>query len=76
MKKKEKKKNKKVKNMKNKMAINTYLSAIESTNKMNKQSRNRLIDRENILTVDRWKEVWKMGEKGEGIKNYKLVVTE
>ena len=43
---------------------------------MSKQNRNRLIDSENILTVARWEGVEGMGEKGEGIKKYKLVVTE
>ena len=31
---------------------------------------------ENILTVARWVGRCEMGEKGEGIKKYKLVVTE
>ena len=43
---------------------------------MNKQNRNRLIDTENILTDARWKRGSGMGEKGEGIKKHKLVVTE
>ena len=43
---------------------------------MNKQNRNRLIDTENILTVARWEGGWGMGEKGEEIRKYRLVVTE
>ena len=31
---------------------------------------------ENISTVARWQGVGRIGEKGEGIKKYKLVVTE
>ena len=31
---------------------------------------------ENILLVARWEAGWGMGEKGEGIKKYKFVVTE
>ena len=42
------------------MAINTYLSIIESK-KQNKQNRNRIIDTENVLMVARW-------EEGEGCK--------
>ena len=41
----------------------------------NKQNRNRIIDMENVLMAARW-EVGKIGEKGEGINKYKLVVTE
>ena len=43
---------------------------------MKKQSRNRLVDTENILTVARWERGEDMGKKGERIKKYKLVVTE
>ena len=43
---------------------------------MNKLNRNRFIDTENILTAARWEGDWRMGEKGEGIKKYKLEVTE
>ena len=45
-------------------------------NKIKKQNRNRLIDTENILSVARGKEVRRMGEKGEGIKKYKLEVSK
>ena len=45
------------------MAINIYLSIIESK-KQNKQNRNRIIDTENVLIVDRWEAVRGMGEKG------------
>ena len=40
---------------------------------MNKHNRNRLIDAENILMVDRWEGFQGMDEKDEGIKKYKLV---
>ena len=43
---------------------------------MNKQSRDRLADTENTLIFARWEGVWEMGEKVEGIKKYRLVVTE
>ena len=44
--------------------------------KINKQNRTSLISTENRLTVDRGEGCWGLGEKGEGIKKYKLVVTE
>ena len=37
----------------NKMAINTYLSTIESKKQMKKQNRKRTINTENIFTVAR-----------------------
>ena len=41
--------------MNNKMAINTYLSTIESKNRINELAeQNRLKDTENTLTVVRW----------------------
>ena len=40
------------------------------------QNKNRLIHTENILTIARWHGGWGHGEKGEGIKKHKLVVTE
>ena len=43
---------------------------------MNKKNRNKLMDTESILTVARGVEGGWMSEKGEGIKKYKLVVTE
>ena len=43
---------------------------------MNKQIRNRLLDTENKLMIARWERVWGLSEKGEGIKKYKLIVTE
>ena len=43
---------------------------------MNKQNRNRLTDIENFQTVARWAGSQGLGEKGEGIKKYKLVVTK
>ena len=45
-------------------------------NKANKQNLNRLIDTENRLMVSRWEGCWGPSEKSEGIKNYKLVVTQ
>ena len=60
--------------MNNEMAINTYLSMIESQNKTNEQKRNRIWGTENILAVAVWEGVGVMGEKGEEIKKYKLVV--
>ena len=42
---------------------------------MNKQNRNRLIDTGNVLLTDGMG-VGEMGEKAEGIKKYKLVVTK
>ena len=59
----------------NKMTRNIYLSTIEYK-KQKRQNRNRLIDTKNILTVARWEELGGTGENGEGIKKYKLVVTE
>ena len=58
--------------MNNKIAINTYLSTIESKKKKSTTRTETDSDTENILTVARWG----MGEKSEVIKKYKLVVTE
>ena len=55
--------------MNNKMAVNMCLSTIESKSITE-------IDTENIFTVARWERVEEIGEKGEGINNYKLVVTK
>ena len=48
---------------------------MESKEQNKKQNRNRLIDTENkpVIARDR-REVGVLGEKGEGIKKYKLVV--
>ena len=43
---------------------------------MNKQNRNRLIDTENKLMATRWEGGKGVGERGEGIKKYKLVITK
>ena len=43
---------------------------------MSKKKRNALIDTENILTVARWEGACGLGEKGEGIKGYTLVITD
>ena len=42
--------------MNNKVAINTYVSTIESKNKTlsNKKNRDRIMDMESILMVTRW----------------------
>ena len=45
-------------------------------NKTDKQNRNRLTDTENRQTAVRGEGIGKLGEKGEGIKKYKSVVTE
>ena len=46
-------------------------------NKINEQAdQKQIMDTENILMVARWSGGWRMGKKGEGIKKYKLVVTE
>ena len=57
------------------MATDTYLSIVRSK-KQNKQNRNRLIDTENIWQLSDGRGFGGMGEKGEGIKKYRLVVTE
>ena len=46
-----------------------------SLNKTNKQTRNKFTDTENILMVARWEGSKGVGEKREGIKIYKLIVT-
>ena len=45
-------------------------------NKINKQNRNRLVDSEKRLTAERGEGCLGLCEKGEGIEQYKLVVTE
>ena len=67
------KKKKKDKNMTNKMAVNTYLSRVESK-KHNKWT-NRTQTDSWIQLPDR-RGIGRMGEKGEGIKKYKSIVTE
>lgn len=47
----------------------TYLK-----NKINTPNRNKLIDNENKLITVRWEAGRAMGEKGEGMKKYKLPV--
>ena len=44
--------------------------------KINTQNRNRLKDTENKLMVVGWEEGWGLGEKGAGVKKYKLAVTK
>ena len=56
-----KKKKETSKNINNKMAINTYQQLKLKTKQMNKQNRNRLINTENILKVDRSKKGWEDG---------------
>ena len=63
--------------MNNNMAITTYLLRIESKEQNKQRSRTEAdSDTENILTVAKWEGVGGMGEKGEGMKKHKLVVTE
>ena len=50
--------------MNKKMAINTYLSTIESKSKINRQNRNRLIRTETAVG----RGIGGLGERGEGIK--------
>ena len=45
-------------------------------NNINKQDRNRFIDTKNRLMVVRGEGTGGLGEKGEGIEQYKLVVTK
>ena len=45
-------------------------------NKINKQNRNRLIDAENRLIVERGEKGGRLAERGREIKKYKLIVTE
>ena len=56
-------KKRKIKIMNNKMAINTYLSIMESK-KQSKQNRNRITQTENVLMVARWE-----GGVGELVKS-------
>ena len=64
--------------MNNKMAINTHLSTIESR-KQTKQTGRTEIESW-IWRAFSWLPyrglVWRKGGRGEGIKKYKLVVTE
>ena len=46
--------------MNNKMAINTYLSIMESK-KQSKQNRNRITQTENVLMVATWEGGWEDG---------------
>ena len=48
---------------------------VESKEKI-KQNRKRLIVTENRLLAAGGEGGWGLGEKGEGVNNYKLVVTE
>ena len=60
--------------MNNEMAISTYLSTIESK-KQNKQAELKPTDRTFSRLPDQ-RGIGDMGEKGEGIKKHRLVVTE
>ena len=51
------------------------ISLICRPKKQNKQNRNKLTHTENILTVSRWERGCGVSEKGEGIREYRLVVT-
>ena len=59
--------------MNNKMAINTYLSTIDSKNKISRTETDTQIQRTFCQLPDG---VWGLGEKYDGIKKYKLVVLE
>ena len=62
--------------MNNKMALNTYVSIIQSK-KQTKQTRrrkDRITETESILWLSDGREVWADGCRGEEIKKYKLVV--
>ena len=58
------------------MAINTCLSTVDSKKKNKKQNRTRFIDTQNILMVTDGRFVGGLGEEGEGIKKYELIVPE
>ena len=64
--------------MNNKMAINTYLSTIESKkqNKHTSRTETELYIQGTFWWLPDGSSVAGMGENGEGIKKYKLVVTE
>ena len=47
---------------------------VQRTKITNKQNRNRLIGTESRLMIARWEGAGELGDKGEGIKKYKLVV--
>ena len=55
--------------------INYFIYMWNLKNKVNKWNRNTLIDTEDKLIVARWEGIWGLGEKGEGIKEYKLAIT-
>ena len=55
---------------KNTIGFHSYAESKEQ----NKQSRNRLIGSENIWQLSEKRGVRGMGEKGEGIKKYKLLL--
>ena len=59
--------------MNNKMAINIYLSTIESKKQTSRTETDP--ETENILMAARQQGV-RMGQKGEGSKKYKFAVTE
>ena len=52
----------------------TFLGNLKKT--INKENRNRLTDTENRLMVAKWERIWRLGEKGERIDKYRLVVTK
>ena len=60
--------------------IARHVESKKQTNKQtknkNKKNRNKLIGTDNILRVTRWEGGWVSLKKAEGIKKYKLVVTE
>ena len=61
------------------MVISTDLSTIDSKRQIKqtrRADRDRIMDTESILMVCRWRSNWGYVWRGEGIKKYKLVVTE
>ena len=64
--------------MNNQMAINTYLSTIESKkqNKQTSRTETELQTQRAFWWLRDGRGVGRMGEKGKGIKKYKFVVTE
>ena len=54
--------------------IFTYMWNLK--NKVHRQNRNKPMDTENRLKVADWRRCGGLGEKGEGIKKHKLVVTK
>ena len=54
--------------MNNKMAVNTYVSTVESK-KIFKQNRNRIIHTGNVLVAVRREGYWRMFDKVKGLRS-------